>query len=89
MRDDTEWMALANCIGEDTDLFFPTREGGINSSAERERVRKVAAICRECIVKDECLDFAIANNERYGIWGGMSEKRRRYVKAERLGISLL
>ncbi|HJR18350.1 MAG TPA: WhiB family transcriptional regulator, partial [Actinomycetota bacterium] len=37
-------------------------------------------ICAQCAVRDECLDYALANDERFGIWGGLSERERRRVK---------
>jgi WhiB family redox-sensing transcriptional regulator len=52
----------------DTDLFYPDK-GGSN--------KKAKAVCRACPVAAECLDYALANNERFGIWGGLSERERR------------
>lgn len=39
-----------------------------------DRVRMAKEICRGCVVKDKCLAFAVANNEKFGIWGGMNER---------------
>jgi len=68
------WQNYANCLGADTDLFFPERGSS---------TRKAKAICGECEVKIECLDFALDNGERFGIWGGLSERERRRVRHER------
>lgn len=68
------WQDYANCRGADADLFFPERGAS---------TRKAKAICTACEVKDDCLDFAIQNGEKFGIWGGMSERERRRVRRAR------
>ncbi|MDE0232601.1 MAG: WhiB family transcriptional regulator [bacterium] len=73
-NDQLGWQNYANCLGADTDLFFPERGSS---------TRKAKAICGECQVKLECLDFALDNGERFGIWGGLSERERRRVRHER------
>ncbi len=68
------WQDYANCRGADADLFFPERGAS---------TRKAKAICGECEVRGDCLDFAIVNGEKFGIWGGMSERERRRVRRQR------
>ena len=68
------WQDYANCRGADADLFFPERGAS---------TRKAKAICNACDVKAECLDFAIVQGEKFGIWGGMSERERRRVRRQR------
>lgn len=65
------WQDYANCRGADADLFFPERGAS---------TRKAKAICNACEVKNQCLDYAIINGEKFGIWGGMSERERRRVR---------
>ncbi|MCB1258049.1 MAG: WhiB family transcriptional regulator [Microthrixaceae bacterium] len=65
---------LANCMGVDPDLFFPERGA---STAEAK------AVCEGCVVKDLCLESALANGEKFGIWGGTSERERRALRRER------
>lgn len=67
------WMEEAECLGSDPDLMFPTRGDFIGMQAAK-------AVCAECVVKDECLDYALKNNEKFGIWGGESERARRKMK---------
>ena len=55
-------------------LFFPERGAS---------TRKAKAICRACTVQDECLEYAVQNSEKFGIWGGLSERERRRVKRQR------
>jgi WhiB family redox-sensing transcriptional regulator len=69
------WQDYANCRGADADLFFPERGAS---------TRKAKAICNACDVKEECLDFAIVQGEKFGIWGGMSERERRRVRRQRI-----
>jgi WhiB family redox-sensing transcriptional regulator len=72
--DQLAWQDYANCRGADADLFFPERGAS---------TRKAKAICGACEVKDECLESAIVNGEKFGIWGGMSERERRRVRKQR------
>jgi WhiB family transcriptional regulator, redox-sensing transcriptional regulator len=65
------WYERAACRGRDADCFFPEK-GGSTRAAKR--------ICQTCIVQVECLEYALANDERFGIWGGMSERERRRLK---------
>ena len=43
-------------------------------------IREAKRICLGCEVKDACLDYALAHDERFGIWGGLSERERRRLK---------
>ena len=67
------WMADGNCASVDPDLWFPDRGGS---------ARDVKAICRGCEVIDRCLQYALTNRERYGIWGGKSEMERQKLLKE-------
>ena len=67
------WWPLALCAETDPEVFFPEK-GGNNARAKR--------ICRKCEVRAECLEYALARDERFGIWGGLSERERRRLKAD-------
>jgi len=69
--DDRVWMLEAKCLDADPEAFFPEK-GGSTREAKR--------ICATCPVRSECLDHALANDERFGIWGGLSERERRRAK---------
>src|ERR687895_770109 len=71
-----EWQERALCAQTDPEAFFPEK-GGSTKEAKR--------ICAGCEVRAECLEYALANDERFGIWGGLSERERRKLK--RLGSS--
>lgn len=65
------WQADAICAQTDPEAFFPEK-GGSTRDAKR--------ICSGCDVKQQCLEYALANDERFGIWGGLSERERRKLK---------
>jgi WhiB family redox-sensing transcriptional regulator len=65
------WYQRAACLDKDADCFFPEK-GGSTRPAKR--------ICQTCAVQTECLEYALANDERFGIWGGLSERERRRLK---------
>ena len=72
--DDTEeqeWQERALCAQTDPEAFFPEK-GGSTREAKR--------ICQGCEVRSECLEYALAHDERFGIWGGLSERERRKLK---------
>lgn len=65
---------FANCVGVDPDLFFPERGGSTKEARE---------VCRGCVVRDDCLELALQRGEKFGIWGGMSERQRRSIRRKR------
>jgi len=69
--DEDQWQERALCAQTDPEAFFPEK-GGSTREAKR--------ICLGCEVKDACLDYALAHDERFGIWGGLSERERRRLK---------
>jgi WhiB family redox-sensing transcriptional regulator len=72
--DDRSWQEYANCLGVDPDLFFPERGASTREAKE---------VCRGCVVREDCLEYALANGEKFGIWGGMSERERRRLRRQR------
>ena len=70
------WRMDALCAETDPEAFFPEK-GGSTRDAKR--------VCGGCPVRAECLEFALANDERFGIWGGLSERERRRVRQQRVG----
>ncbi len=66
-----EWHERSLCSQSDPEAFFPEK-GGSTYEAKR--------ICSRCEVKGECLEYALAHDERFGIWGGLSERERRKLK---------
>jgi len=68
------WQDFANCLGVDPDLFFPERGASTREAKE---------VCRGCVVRADCLEYALDNGEKFGIWGGMSERERRRLRRQR------
>ncbi|MBV9058430.1 MAG: WhiB family transcriptional regulator [Pseudonocardiales bacterium] len=69
--DQPDWQERALCAQTDPEAFFPEK-GGSTREAKR--------ICAGCEVRAECLEYALAFDERFGIWGGLSERERRRLK---------
>ncbi|MGX7827770.1 WhiB family transcriptional regulator [Actinokineospora sp. 24-640] len=69
--EEQEWQERALCAQTDPEAFFPEK-GGSTREAKR--------ICLGCEVRAECLEYALAHDERFGIWGGLSERERRKLK---------
>ena len=68
------WQERALCAQTDPEAFFPEKGGS---------TREAKKVCQSCDVRAECLEYALAHDERFGIWGGLSNERRRF-KARRL-----
>jgi WhiB family redox-sensing transcriptional regulator len=73
-HDERGWEDFANCLGVDPDLFFPERGASTREAKE---------VCRGCPVREDCLEYALGNAEKFGIWGGMSERERRRIRRQR------
>jgi WhiB family redox-sensing transcriptional regulator len=65
------WQERALCAQTDPEAFFPEKGGS---------TREAKKVCGSCEVRSECLDYALAHDERFGIWGGLSERERRKLK---------
>ena len=68
------WMMFGACADQPTDVFFPKRGGD---------AKPAKTICARCSVQQECLDFALAEPEMHGIYGGTSQKERRRIRVMR------
>ena len=69
------WAATAACREADASMFFAPE--GERESARQHRQTKAQSICRDCPALSLCRDHALATEEPYGIWGGMTELDRR------------
>lgn len=65
------WQEQALCAQTDPEAFFPEKGGS---------TREAKKVCETCTVKQECLEYALAHDERFGIWGGLSERERRRLR---------
>ena len=67
-----EWQLHASCRGADTALFLSGRGRSASSAA--------IAVCADCLVRDECLEYAMSDNEIVGVWGGTTTEERRRIR---------
>lgn len=68
------WEERARCLGSDTEMFFA-------QSAVEERAAK--KVCSRCPVAQECLEYALTNDLRFGVWGGLNRNQRSRVATKR------
>ena len=68
------WRQRAACRGVDPDVFYPSTD---------EEAEEAKSICRVCPVREACLEYALANRERDGVWGGATERERRRIVRQR------
>jgi WhiB family redox-sensing transcriptional regulator len=74
MSGDAMFMQSGLCAQTDPEAFYPERGYG---------TRAAKAVCAACPVRPECLAYALERGERFGVWGGMSEReRRRLLKTD-------
>lgn len=71
---DADWIDNALCAQTDPEAFFPER-GKVPAEAKR--------ICQSCPVRADCLDYALRTGQRFGVWGGLSERERRRLQPSR------
>jgi WhiB family redox-sensing transcriptional regulator len=69
--EDESWQERALCAQTDPEAFFPEKGGS---------TREAKKICEVCPVREQCLAYALEHDERFGIWGGLSERERRRLK---------
>ncbi len=72
------WQGRAACKGPQAAAFFPP------THAERKeeklgREQRAKGICQTCVVKQDCLEYAIRIREPHGIWGGLNETERKQI----------
>lgn len=74
--DADEWRSRSLCRDSNPDLFFPVGATGTALG----QIEAAKAICQECPVTIECLEFALATNQEAGVWGGTTEEERRKLR---------
>jgi WhiB family redox-sensing transcriptional regulator len=67
----------ALCAQTDPEAFYPEKGGS---------TREAKKMCLRCDVREQCLEYALEHDERFGIWGSMSERERRAEKKRRAAI---
>ncbi len=70
-----EFMNKSECKQYPPEMFFPSDGVGVTRAQQ---------VCGGCVVRQECLDYALENRVDHGVWGGASEReRRKILKARR------
>jgi WhiB family redox-sensing transcriptional regulator len=72
----TDWRDTAACRDSEPNLFFPIGSTG----PAVDQIEAAKAICAECLVRDECLAYALETNQEAGVWGGYAEDERRRLR---------
>jgi WhiB family redox-sensing transcriptional regulator len=87
MYDDTTWRALAQCRGDNAVYFFPPSH--FERKPEKDlREGAARSLCRQCRVRQECLDYSLQVEESHGIWGGLNElERKRLLRKRRVATA--
>ena len=68
------WRQRAACRGVDPVIFYPVSE---------EDAEDAKAVCAVCAVREACLEYALTNREKEGVWGGATERERRRMLRHR------
>ena len=74
-----EWVHRAKCKDEDPELFFPIGTTGPAAT----QIDEAKAVCMQCPVRMDCLEWALATGQDAGVWGGLSEEERRALRRTR------
>jgi len=80
------WQHRGACRGPQSAVFFPPAQ--FERKVDRlERERRAKAICADCVVRRECLGYALEIREPHGIWGGLNENERREMLESAVSIN--
>lgn len=79
------WVHKGACVGMDTEIFYPdaeevTKEPGSPGAWQARNWEPAIQVCLDCSVRTQCLEFALATKEKYGVWGGMTPEQRKAYK---------
>ena len=80
---DLTWRKHAECLDAPSDWFFAQSENGTITAG----MRKGLALCEQCPVRTDCLEWAVDTNQEMGVLGGMTPHARRRLRRQRLGVS--
>lgn len=78
------WRRKASCRGPQAEIFFPPAHAE-RKEEKLDREGRAKTICSTCVVRRECLDYAIGIHEPHGIWGGLNEAERKQLVERRAG----
>ncbi|HEU4830932.1 MAG TPA: WhiB family transcriptional regulator [Candidatus Saccharimonadales bacterium] len=73
------WDKRGLCGQTDPEAFFPEK-GGSTKDAKK--------ICAKCDVRVQCLEYALETDQKFGIWGGLSERERKALRRKMAGTGM-
>lgn len=73
-----QWMTDSNCATADPELFFDSELAAKGTNRTARYLAK--QVCNECVVRSECLEYALAHDQEFGVWGGLDQDERRALK---------
>lgn len=77
--DEYDWRDDALCAQVDPEIFFPPK-GGSSEDAKK--------VCTQCDVREQCLQYAIDNDEALGVWGGLTRPQRNHLKSDEAPVEV-
>lgn len=80
LRPGEAWRQLAACRGMDPALFYPENTSGPDKKTRNLYPPEAKAACNRCPVRKACLDYAVNNGERFGLWGGKTPTERKKLR---------
>ena len=75
---DPNWRDRAECRGYGPEVFYPKDE-----DRQMNIIKIAKSMCANCVVRQDCLEYAFSHREKIGIWGGMTEKEREALNKKR------
>lgn len=84
----TGWREYANCGKLSKKVFFDYNSVGLKKGEKKERIGTAMNACNSCTVREKCYEFAVLNNEPYGIWAGTfpEDRRKLFASFKKTGI---
>ncbi len=79
-----DWQRYAACRRIDDAVFFPPE--GERGTPRQRRENQAKQVCARCPVQQSCLQHALAVEEPYGVWGGLTPAERRSTPSDELGV---
>lgn len=81
LGDRPDWYDDAACMGMPAEWFYGEEEDQQLRGSHRPyllpaEVRRAKSVCEGCPVREDCLEWALDNDEQHGIWGGMTKRER-------------
>lgn len=77
----TDWRDRSACAKLPKEVFFNYNSNNLEAPQRREHKTLALETCKSCPVIDKCFEFAICNNEQFGIWAGLTpDQRKPFVK---------